>query len=207
MKTAFQKIESSSPVNPPQPSEGGGAGPCRGGLDEPNFLLVYEDLQTGLRAKEIMDQMAGHLGCGSHVQPRLFRFDLMRLPGFLDWTVKERESTHFLVLSAKSGRLPDEVNAWLTLWLRQNDDRRRVLVIAFAAATTQRSEAAATLGFLCSLAEMAGAQVFAHLAGTPVQPTALTIRQWKEMMPAVPHEAALRAAPHWRHTLTAESIW
>jgi hypothetical protein len=158
-----------------------------------NILLVYEDLPTGLRAKEVMDRIVRQLGSVGELRPRLFRFNLMRVPGFAEWTTKEREQVDLVVLSAHGGRLPEEVVAWLNLWFRGNPQRRLMLVIVFDAAAKLQPEAARALADLSLQAREAGVNVLTSLGNVMVPPNVIHFAELAPPSP-VPPAAMPRAA-------------
>ena len=126
-----------------------------GNLAALKYLLVYEDSRTGLRARQIMNQL-GEGGGGMVYKPVLFRFELLQRREIWELAAQESQTVDVLVLCAhEGGGVPMEVKSWVTYWLGLKGGRPRKVVVSFDAAVQPVSGAEQTLFFFRSLAAWA----------------------------------------------------
>src|ERR1043166_5679342 len=92
--------------------------------------MVYEDAETGLRAKRALESLAGHLELDADFNIGLSRFDLLREKAFRELAAREAEGADILLLSAHGNEtLPPGVLAWLEEWLIRNAGRQRFVAV------------------------------------------------------------------------------
>ena len=130
--------------------------------------LVYEDAQTGLRAKQALESLAEHLKLEADFHIGLSRFDLLREPAFRELAAREAEHADILLLSAH-GRdvLPPGVLSWLEQWLARHGADPRALVLSFDPDAEGSPGANQTLALVETAAQPGGVDVFPHFGETP----------------------------------------
>lgn len=124
------------------------------------FLLVYEDSQTGLRARQLMSQLVKGRDGGMNSKPVLFRFDLLRMREIWELAAQESQTVDVLVLSAHAaGSVPTEVKSWVTYWLGLKGGHPYKVIVSFDAASQQTSDDELTVGFFGSLTAWADVEL------------------------------------------------
>ena len=120
------------------------------------FLLVYEDSETGLRAKKIMNRLVAPRADGMDSKPVLFRFELLSMREIWELAATESQAVNMLVLSAHSSiSVPTEVKSWITYWLGLKGGLPRQVIASFDAGAHPTTDGDLTLFFLRSLAAWA----------------------------------------------------
>ncbi len=121
-------------------------------------LLVYEDLETGLRAKHELDQTVKPLEPDAQVQVNLWRIDVLGEPELRDRAAKQAAEADIVFLSMHGqSALPAPVNLWFEEYLAQKGSEPHALAVSLDGQATQTAEA------LGAAARLAGADVFVHL--------------------------------------------
>lgn len=129
--------------------------------------MVYEDAETGLRAKRALESLAGHLELDADFNIGLSRFDLLREKAFRELAAREAEGADILLLSAHGNEtLPPGVLAWLEEWLIRNAGEPRALVVSLDPDVAGSAEANGILSALQTVAEPAGVDMFPHFGRT-----------------------------------------
>jgi len=135
-------------------------------------LLLYEDLTTGLQARQLLEGIASRLDLEADLDLRLWRFDLLREPALLERAVSEAAEADVVVLSAHgSGDLPPAVRLWLGQWLARKGDRPLALAVVLDPDMEREPAPTRLLESLRGLSGTAGVEVFLHRAQGP-QPAA-----------------------------------
>lgn len=128
-----------------------------------SVLLLYEDLTTGIRAKQLVDQLSAHVNLVVSFRLELCRFDWLPV-----WQSRGAKSDEFLewdiVLLAAHGRndLSHRVWAWLERWFERPPDPPRALVMSLDESARSCAIANQIQFFLQTAATRAGIDVFSH---------------------------------------------
>src|SRR5947209_3790668 len=76
------------------------------------FLLVYEDSGTGVRAREVMNQLVQGVHDEANSKPVMFRFELLRMKEIWELAANESQTVDVLVIAAHDGgSVPVEVKS------------------------------------------------------------------------------------------------
>lgn len=165
------------------------AGEAIGGVD---VLLVYEDFSTGLRARQVFEQVARQLELEADFNVDLWKFDLLREPALLEWAANEAVKADLVFLSAHGqGELPGTVNMWLRRWLERRGGEPCALVVLIDTLAGDTGAANQMLEALRATALAAGVDVFLHAAEalpTERQPVLDEIHPYPETRTASPDE-------------------
>src|SRR4026209_197191 len=85
-----------------------------------NVVIVYEDFATGTRARTVYDSLARSLANHYEFTNSAWKFEILRQASLKKIAVFDAlEADLILISSHAGGELPEEVRAWIHLWLRQ----------------------------------------------------------------------------------------
>lgn len=91
-------------------------------------LLIYEDLPTGLRAKEAADTLAH--ACETHFAISAWRSNLLTDPGLAPLAQEEAREARLIMLGVHS-EVPDALRVWIGSWLDEPHATQRAVVTMF----------------------------------------------------------------------------
>ena len=92
-------------------------------------LAAFEDSSTGTRVKEFREDLTRRLGEDCRIIEHVWLFNMFRLHELREIAAEEAAASDLVVLALhNSDHLPNEVEAWINLWLRQRGDRQQVLL-------------------------------------------------------------------------------
>lgn len=126
-----------------------------------NVLVVYEDLETGLRVSQVLDQLARELRGVVEVQPCYWRFDLSTQP-----TCLQKANIVFLSAHAQA-QLPANFHSWFRDWLVQLGDAPRAVAVLVENSAQAPALSSKMAEEVIAAARLARVEVF-------VQPESLT---------------------------------
>ncbi|MCD6048707.1 MAG: hypothetical protein K0Q55_110 [Verrucomicrobia bacterium] len=93
------------------------------------FMLVYEDRDAGIRAKEMSDRLASMIEPDCHVTNEAWNFALLHDPQLREVAAAEAREAHMVIISARSvDVLPPHVKSWLGEWLPARSAGKAALV-------------------------------------------------------------------------------
>src|SRR5258706_3363135 len=85
-----------------------------------NVLSLFEDLETGRRAKQIYDYLADHLGIDFKLNHQVWNLNVLASPILRELAAKDASESDILVISLHGQReLSSEARSWLELWVGQ----------------------------------------------------------------------------------------
>ena len=129
--------------------------------------LVYEDAETGLRARQTLEHLVPGLRNSADLELGLWRFDVLNDPGLRELAKSELAEADILFLSAHGrSNLPAYVRSHLTHWLARRSAEPRALVVSLDAADEASVSAHQLLASLRDWGAFAGVEVITHLAQT-----------------------------------------
>jgi hypothetical protein len=129
--------------------------------------LIYEDTETGLRAKQAVDRLGEqfNLETGACLTP--WRFDRLWEPTSREQALLEATDADLLLVSAHGeDGLPPAAQAWLERWLQLPHTGPRGLVLSLDTQARGTAGADYVLALLQDLARPAGVDVFPHFGPT-----------------------------------------
>jgi len=92
-------------------------------------LGVFEDSSTGTRIKAFREDLSHHLGRGCRITEHVWLFSMLRLRELREIAAEEAAASELIVIAMHNAeRLPDEVKAWIDLWLQQKGERKPLLL-------------------------------------------------------------------------------
>jgi hypothetical protein len=165
--------------------------------------LLYEDAQTGLRARHALDGLADALKLEADFHVDLLRLDLLRDPALREAAKEQAACADILLLSAHGWEgLPTFVSGWLTQWMEHDAGRPRALVLSLDAGAGASIAASRLLTSLKAAAGTGGVDVFSHFSdalGSDWTMTMENLQHRAEARSSVMDETLRRVEPysHW----------
>jgi hypothetical protein len=145
-------------------------------------LVVYEDLETGLRARQSLERTLQRLEASLDIQIDLWRFDLFDRPAFLKHATEQ--NADIVVFSTHGqAQLPATVDLWLREWFVRQGDEPRALAVLLDDQAMDLPGASKMVEVLSAAARRAGVDVF-----LPAAPE----RQWEPAIHNIHHRANTR---------------
>src|ERR1051325_10845877 len=92
-------------------------------------VMLYEDFGTGKRARLTYDFITDHLRQHCEFKNNMWKFDVLRLPKLRKMAAAESAMADMIIVSMHGeSNVPQEVKAWLNLWLEEKGDHPAALV-------------------------------------------------------------------------------
>jgi hypothetical protein len=93
------------------------------------LLATFEDSTTGTRVKEFRQELSRQLGQECRIIEHVWLFNMFRLRELREIAAEEAAAADLILISLhETERLPEDVQAWMDLWLRQKGDRKPLLL-------------------------------------------------------------------------------
>jgi hypothetical protein len=84
------------------------------------LLATFEDSITGTRVKAFCQGLIRDLGADCRIVEHVWLFNTFRLRELREIAAEEASASDLIIISAHgSDHLPDEVEVWINLWVRQ----------------------------------------------------------------------------------------
>ena len=129
-----------------------------------SVLVVYEDLETGLRASEALDRTVQRLEAPLDLQVDFWRSDLFCEPAFHQQVARQKADIVFLSAHGRA-QLPPTVNSWFREWLGRRVLEPRALAVLLDDNAEDTSAATRMVEELSAAAQRAGVDVFFACGG------------------------------------------
>ena len=135
--------------------------------ERPSILLVYEDLSTGLRGKQVFDQLIQQLGSGTCFDLKVLKMVLLADDGVREQSIREGAEADIIVVSVNGHReLPAELNEWL-LRVFSGEGRHPMALVASLNRQARDSRCAnRILDDLWTISRVGGVELLPHFAET-----------------------------------------
>lgn len=132
--------------------------------------MVYEDFETGKRAKETYDFLVSHLGCSCEFMSQVWRFDVLSIPKLEELAIEDAVAADVVIVSSHGGKaLPPQVRDWLERWMAVGTHNTMALVALFDCSP---EEASGVLEQLREAAKRKAIKFFSQTDEWPFGPTA-----------------------------------
>jgi hypothetical protein len=161
-------------------------------------LVIYEDLETGLRARQTLDHTVRQLAAEADAHVNLWRFDLLSEPRLRQRAAEEAAEADIVFCSAHGQReLPAIVNLWLQEWFGNKSGKPCALAVSLDAHAKDTPPATRMMEAIETAARLAGVDVFLHLGEvqTEFETAAANIQQRAERRTMVVDELLHEAEP------------
>jgi hypothetical protein len=93
-------------------------------------LVMYEDRESGQRAKQLLDRLSKQAGIAVELKMKLWRFDLLSLPLALEQAALEAAEANVMLLSVNRKTSMSEADwEWMSRWLNHKEARPYLLCL------------------------------------------------------------------------------
>ena len=93
------------------------------------LLATFEDSSTGSRVKGFCHDLSRQLGQDCRIIEHVWLFNMLRLRELREIAAEEAAAADLIVISMHDAEsLPEDVKAWVDLWLQQKGARKPVLL-------------------------------------------------------------------------------
>lgn len=164
--------------------------------------LLYEDTETGLRARRALGQVQEQLEFKCHL--KLWRFDLLREPGLRELVAHEMETADLLVISFHGpDSLRGSVGDELEKWINRRCSTPRALVLSQDLKTGSHAGTEELVERIRARAELRAIDIFHHFEPAPVSAVVARRREetWFADAPSAFETTSLlqgeRSPRHW----------
>lgn len=135
-----------------------------------DVTIVYEDRESGIRAKDFAEQLADQLGCSSKISESIWRSDLLEAwPIAHAATNAAMESDYFIVAVRGELPFPQSAQLWIEAQLDAASKRGAVLIFLSHPDREQRQEVERTREQLRSACDTKGVTFFSHTVTAPAE--------------------------------------
>jgi hypothetical protein len=141
----------------------------REGIPVFSVVLVFEDFNTGKRAKRAYDFLVGNLTQEWRVISQMWKFEVLSIPELREMAASDAARANLIIVSCRGDReLPVEVKDWIEMW--QSDKGEPVALVAlFDRPPEQAEHAQATQAYLEHVAKRGRMEFFTWPQGLPEQ--------------------------------------
>ena len=130
-------------------------------------VMLYEDLNTGLQGKGVLDGAARLFPGSPHFNLAIWRFDVLRAAIVRELALHKASMADIVVLSAHGVRaLPKVVVRWLRHWLGRKRDEPCALMVSLNEDARNSASAARIISSLQAGAKARDVSVFPHFSKT-----------------------------------------
>jgi hypothetical protein len=127
-----------------------------------NVLIVYEDFETGKQAKRTFDFLAEQLKSDCVLMNQMWKFDVLNIPKLREMAAKDAAAADVVIISCHAhAQLAPEVQAWIELWLAENN-QAVALVALLDTSAEKRMESAALRHYLSEVTLRGNMEFFAQ---------------------------------------------
>jgi len=133
------------------------------GSETLSILVIYEDLESGLRAGQVLNRTVQRLQAPLEVRVDFWRSDLFREPAFLQQVAREEADIVFLSTNGRA-QLPPTLHSWVRQWFGPQGSHPRALVVLLGDNANHTPGTTRMLEELSAAAQLAGVDVFRHAA-------------------------------------------
>lgn len=97
-----------------------------------NVVMVYEDFDTGAKAKQVFDYIVGHMGSDCEFFSSLWPLGMLDRDQCATRAASQAARADMVILSLHGdGRPADELQTWIESWIHAETERSRALVALF----------------------------------------------------------------------------
>lgn len=128
-----------------------------------DVLVVYDDLETGLKASQTLDRTMQRLETSVDMQVNFWRFDLFREPAFLQQVASQKADIVFFSTHGRA-KLPATVDSWFREWFGRQRGEPRALAVWLDDKAKDTPGATEMVEELSAAARLSGVDVFLHVA-------------------------------------------
>ena len=170
-----------------------------------SVVLVFEDFNTGTRAKRAYDFLAANLTQEWRVTSQMWKFDLLSNPELRELAAKDAATANLIIVSSRGDRaLSAGVKEWIELWQGYQGEPE-ALVALFDRPPEEAGHALTTQAYLERVAERGRMEFFTWpgIELEPPRPQATMVLDQRLGMAGVPFHPLAAIPPrevsfaHW----------
>ena len=170
-----------------------------------HVAVLYEAFSTGLRARQVIQEVARLIDFELDFDLTLWRFDLLPQPDLLPLVAHEAKMADFVLLSGHGDReLPAAVKQRCLNWLANRGKEPSAFAVSLDATAKDILGTMATLNRLQSAAALAGVDVLVSLCDAPHKAEQFTLADIRHRAEATTlvleeslRERATQSYQHW----------
>jgi hypothetical protein len=138
-----------------------------------NVVIVYEDFVTGTRAMTVYDSLARSLANHYELANSAWKFEILRQASLKKIAVFDAMEADLVLISVHAGsELPEEVRAWIHLWLAQGNQANCALGLLLAETDEMIGRVAPAHSYLQEVANQHKLDFFSQAGDVPGLPLA-----------------------------------
>jgi len=131
-----------------------------------NVLIAYDDFEAGKRAKRTYDFLVENLGGECEFANQMWKFDVLGIPKLREMAASDASEADIIMVSCHAaGELPDELKAWVEIWLGVKC-KAIAMVVLLDCPFGWTAEAQSTRAYLAAAARRGGMEFFCEADGT-----------------------------------------
>jgi hypothetical protein len=129
-----------------------------------NVTIIYEDVASGVRAKNFAERIAVHLG-GDRYSHSMWRSELLQLPGIAAVAAGLAAESDYLIVSLRGDRiLRFAARSWLEAQLNRTELRGQTFVVLSGAGQGRRRVVDGTVHYFQTVCRAKGVAFFSYAA-------------------------------------------
>lgn len=133
--------------------------------EAPKFVLVYEDFESGARAKHFAETLSAKFSDANEYSFSLWRCELLEIPQLAAAAAAEAKECDFVILSmAGASVLSRAMRTWVDAWLEDAASTSCGLIALFDPHRSTPRYSAAARHYLRGVVTSAGVAFFSHCA-------------------------------------------
>jgi len=138
-----------------------------------NVVIVYEDFVTGTRAMTVYDSLARSLANHYEFTNSAWKFEILRQASLKKIAVFDAMEADLVLISVHAdSELPEEVRAWIHLWLAQANQANCALGLLLAESNEMIGRVAPAHSYLQEVANQHKLDFFSQAVDVPGLPLA-----------------------------------
>ncbi|HEV2391962.1 MAG TPA: hypothetical protein VG146_06320 [Verrucomicrobiae bacterium] len=126
-----------------------------------NVVILYEDFNTGKKAKRTYDFLAENLDAPCQCANQMWKFDVLRIPKLCDMALRDAAEADVVILSCRGGDLPGHLKDWLQSWVAEAG-AGQALVALFEQGSEEARQTRPLREYLAELAKKGGIEFFSQ---------------------------------------------
>ncbi len=146
-------------------------------------MVAYDNFDSGIRAKEILDRLARALGSQLTMNITMWKFDMLELDKLQDMAASDAAEADIIIISTNgAGELSPGVQQWVELWLSRKQRESSAFVSLNEPDPDGTAESPAVGEYLQNIASRGNVTFFSQRGNLPVPDFQSTVQ-------AIYHEA------------------
>jgi hypothetical protein len=140
-------------------------------------VVAYDNFDSGIRAKEIVDRLARALGFQLTMNITMWKFDMLELDKLQDMAASDAAEADIIIISTSgAGELSLGVQQWVELWLSRKQGESSALVSLNEADPDGTAESPAVGEYLQNIASRGNASFFSQRGNLPAPDFQSTVK-------------------------------